>query len=62
MLLAQNTVIGSNSLKNRLILKNCDTIKTNSVVWSSEGARVISKDFSVLQHPAIQTATVNGTL
>jgi hypothetical protein len=34
--------------------------KTNSVVWSSEGARVISKDFSVLQHPAIQTATVNG--
>jgi hypothetical protein len=35
--------------------------KTNSVVWSSEGARVI-KDFSVLQHPAIQTATVNGTL
>jgi hypothetical protein len=35
------------------------TIKTNSVVWSS-GARVISKDFSVLQHPAIQTATVNG--
>jgi hypothetical protein len=59
-LLAQNTVIGSNSLKNRLILKNCDTIKTNSVVWSSEGARVISKDFSVLQHPAIQTATVNG--
>jgi hypothetical protein len=36
------------------------TIKTNSVVWSSEGARVISKDFSVLQHPAIQTATVNG--
>jgi hypothetical protein len=35
------------------------TIKTNSV-WSSEGARVISKDFSVLQHPAIQTATVNG--
>jgi hypothetical protein len=46
-----------NSLKNRLILKNCDTIKTNSVVWSSEGARVITKDFSVLQHPA--TATVN---
>jgi hypothetical protein len=52
MQLAQNTVIGSNSLKNRLILKNCDTIKTNSVVWSSEGARVISKDFlycSILQ-------------
>jgi hypothetical protein len=59
-MLARNTVIGSNSLKNRLILKNCVTIKTNSVVWSSEGARVISKDFSVLQHPAIQTATVNG--
>jgi hypothetical protein len=55
-----NTV--GTSLKNRLILKNCVTIKTNSVVWSSEGARVISKDFSVLQHPAIQTATVNGTL
>jgi hypothetical protein len=33
--------------------------QTNSVVWSSEGARVITKD-SVLQHPAIQTATVNG--
>jgi hypothetical protein len=30
-----------------------------TVVWSSEGARV-TKDFSVLQHPAIQTATVNG--
>jgi hypothetical protein len=43
-----------------LILKNLLQSKTNSVVWSSEGARVISKDFSVLQHPAIQTATVNG--
>jgi hypothetical protein len=40
-----------------LILKNCDT--KPPVVWSSEGARV-TKDFSVLQHPAIQTATVNG--
>ena len=34
--------------------------KTNTVVWSSEGARVIAKDFSVLQNPAIQTAAVNG--
>jgi hypothetical protein len=31
------------------------TTKTNSVVWSSEGARVISKDFSVLQHPNSNT-------
>jgi hypothetical protein len=33
---------------------------TNTVVWSSEGARVIAKDFSVLQNPTIQTASVNG--
>jgi hypothetical protein len=26
----------------------------------SEGARVINKDFSVLQDPAIQTATATG--
>lgn len=35
--------------------------KTNSVVWSSEGARVIAKDFSVLQNPSVQTATLTGT-
>jgi hypothetical protein len=34
--------------------------KTKNVVWSSEGARVINKDFSVLQNPSLQTATVNG--
>jgi hypothetical protein len=34
--------------------------KTKSVVWSSEGARVIAKDFSVLQNPGIQTASVDG--
>ncbi len=34
--------------------------KTNSVVWSSEGARVIAKDFSVLQNPTVQTADLNG--
>jgi hypothetical protein len=34
--------------------------KTNTVVWSSEGARVIAKDFSVLQNPSIQTADVDG--
>lgn len=34
--------------------------KTDRVVWSSEGARVIAKDFSVLQNPAIQTADLNG--
>jgi hypothetical protein len=34
--------------------------KTKNVVWSSEGARVINKDFSVLQDPAIQTATATG--
>lgn len=34
--------------------------KTNSVVWSSEGARVIAKDFAVLQNPSLQTADLNG--
>jgi hypothetical protein len=34
--------------------------KTNSLVWSSEGARVVAADFSVLQNPAIQTADLNG--
>ncbi|MGO4819387.1 esterase-like activity of phytase family protein [Flavobacterium sp. W22_SRS_FP1] len=34
--------------------------KTNSVIWSSEGARVIAKDFSVLQNPTLQTADLNG--
>jgi len=34
--------------------------KTNSVVWSSEGARVIAKDFLLLQNPSIQTADLNG--
>jgi hypothetical protein len=34
--------------------------KTKSVVWSSEGARVIAKDFSVLQNPTVQTADLNG--
>lgn len=34
--------------------------KTKSVVWSSEGARVIAKDFAVLQNPTVQTADLNG--
>lgn len=34
--------------------------KTKTVVWSSEGARVVAKDFEVLQNPTIQTADVNG--
>lgn len=34
--------------------------KTKNIVWSSEGARVINKDFSVLQNPAVQTADLNG--
>jgi hypothetical protein len=34
--------------------------KTKSLVWSSEGARVIAKDFSVLQNPTVQTADLNG--
>ena len=34
--------------------------KTRSVVWSSEGARVIAKDFAVIQNPSLQTATIEG--
>lgn len=34
--------------------------KTNTVVWCSEGARVIAKDFSILQNPTIQTANIDG--
>lgn len=34
--------------------------KTKSVVWSSEGARVIAKDFAVIQNPSLQIATVDG--
>lgn len=35
--------------------------KTKTVVWSSEGARVIAKDFAVIQNPSLQTASLNGT-
>ncbi|NRT13731.1 hypothetical protein HNP99_000056 [Flavobacterium sp. 28A] len=34
--------------------------KTKSVVWSSEGARVIAKDFAVVQNPSLQYAKLNG--
>ncbi|NRS90075.1 hypothetical protein HNQ02_003010 [Flavobacterium sp. 7E] len=34
--------------------------KTKSVVWSSEGARVIAKDFEVIQNPSLQYAKLNG--
>lgn len=34
--------------------------KTKSVVWSSEGARVIAKDFAVIQNPSLQYAKLNG--
>jgi hypothetical protein len=34
--------------------------KTKSVVWSSEGARVIAKDFEVIQNPSLQLATLIG--
>jgi hypothetical protein len=34
--------------------------RKNAIVWSSEGARVIAKDFSVLQNPSVQTATLSG--
>lgn len=34
--------------------------KTKSVVWSSEGARVIAKDFAVIQNPSLQFAKLNG--
>ncbi|AWG20101.1 hypothetical protein FFWV33_00490 [Flavobacterium faecale] len=35
--------------------------KTKTVVWSSEGARVVAKDFSVIQDPAIQNANLDGS-
>ena len=35
--------------------------KTKSIVWSSEGARVIAKDFAVIQNPTLQTASLNGS-
>jgi hypothetical protein len=34
--------------------------KTNSLVWISEGARVVTPTVSVLQNPAIQTADLSG--
>lgn len=34
--------------------------KTKSVVWSSEGARVLAKDFEVIQNPTLQYAKLNG--
>lgn len=34
--------------------------KTKSVVWSSEGARVVAKDFAVIQNPSLQTASRTG--
>lgn len=34
--------------------------KKKNLVWSSEGARVISDKYSVLQNPSIQTATLEG--
>lgn len=34
--------------------------KTKSVIWSSEGARVIAKDFAVIQNPSLQFAELNG--
>jgi hypothetical protein len=34
--------------------------KTKSVAWSSEGARVIAKDFTVIQNPSLQFAALNG--
>jgi len=34
--------------------------KKKNLVWCSEGARVISDKFSVLQNPSIQTATLEG--
>jgi hypothetical protein len=30
------------------------------VAWSSEGARVIAKDFTVMQNPSLQFAALNG--
>ncbi|NRT11423.1 esterase-like activity of phytase family protein [Flavobacterium sp. 14A] len=34
--------------------------KTKSVVWSSEGARVVAKDFAVIQNPSLQNASLQG--
>lgn len=34
--------------------------KTKTIVWCSEGARVVSDKLTVLQNPAIQTSTLNG--
>ena len=34
--------------------------KTNTLIWSSEGARVIMPDFSVLQNPTIQSTDLKG--
>ena len=34
--------------------------KTNSLIWSSEGARVIAKDFTVIQDPSLQFTKLNG--
>lgn len=34
--------------------------KTNTIIWSSEGARVISDKINILQNPAIVTATLEG--
>lgn len=34
--------------------------KNKTIVWSSEGARVVSDTFSVIQNPAIYTATLQG--
>ncbi len=34
--------------------------KTNTLVWASEGARVVKEDFSVLQNPAITSTALNG--
>lgn len=34
--------------------------KTKSIAWSSEGARVIAKDFAVIQNPSLQFAALNG--
>ncbi|MCG9791286.1 esterase-like activity of phytase family protein [Flavobacterium algicola] len=34
--------------------------KTKTVAWSSEGARVVSKNTTILQDPTLQEATLNG--
>lgn len=35
--------------------------KTKTMVWSSEGARVVAKDFAVIQNPAIQNTKWDGS-